>query len=111
MSVRSLQHIALAVPDPSLGRKFYEDFGLEARESGASIAMRCAGRNQDQVVLVEGKKRHQHHISFGTGTAELKAVKKRLEQEGVKLLDAPKETPLDGLWFHDPDGLLVNVRG
>jgi len=110
MTVRSLQHVALAVPDPAVGRKFYEDFGLEARESARNIAMRCFGRDQDQVLLVEGKKRQQHHISFGTDAAGLKALKKRLEANGVKLVDAPKETPLDGLWFRDPDGLLVNVR-
>jgi catechol 2,3-dioxygenase-like lactoylglutathione lyase family enzyme len=110
MTIRNLQHIALAVPDPAVGKRFYTDFGMEGRELGNRVVMRCAGRDQDQVVLVEGKKRQQHHVCFGTRAAELDALKKRLEKEGVKLQDAPKETPGDGVWFRDPDGLLVNVR-
>lgn len=110
MTIRNLQHIALAVPDPAVGRKFYTDFGMEGEELGSRVVMRCAGRDQDQVVLVEGKKKQQHHVCFGTRAADLEALRQRLQKEGVKLLDAPKETPGDGPWFRDPDGLLVNVR-
>ena len=28
--IRNLQHLALAVPDLEVGRRFYETFGLEA---------------------------------------------------------------------------------
>ena len=44
MSVRSLQHIALAVPDPAVGRKFYSDFGMEGKEHDKRVVMRCHGR-------------------------------------------------------------------
>src|SRR6267378_6236396 len=110
MTVRSLQHIALAVPDATVGKKFYTDFGMEGRELGKRIVMRCQGRDQDQVILVEGKKKHMHHVCFGTKAEELEGLKKRLAQAGVKLIDAPAETPGEGIWFRDPDGLLVNVR-
>lgn len=109
MTIRSLQHIALTVPDPVKGRDFYTDFGLEAREEGGRIVMRCQGRDQDQVILVEGKKKRQHHVSFGTRAEDLEALKQRLVQNRTRLVDAPKETPLDGIWFRDPDSLLVNV--
>src|SRR6185436_19056127 len=39
----------------------------------------------------------------------LEQIKQRLEQNGHKLVDAPGVSPADGIWFHDPDGLLVNV--
>jgi catechol 2,3-dioxygenase-like lactoylglutathione lyase family enzyme len=110
MTVRSLQHIALAVPDPAVGKKFYTDFGLEGREDGKRVIMRCHGRNQDQVVLVEGRKKRMHHISLGARAEALGALKARLEKNGTRLLDAPKEAPGDGLWFRDLDELLVNVR-
>src|SRR5262245_16186708 len=73
MSVRNLQHIALAVPDPTVGKKFYTDFGMEGSEHGKRIVMRCHGRDQDQVVLVEGKNRHMHHVGFGTRAEDLEA--------------------------------------
>src|SRR5882672_10260127 len=75
MSVRSLQHIALAVPDPAVGKKFYTDFGMEGREHDKRIVMRCHGRDQDQVVLVEGKNRHMHHVGFGTKAEDLAGLK------------------------------------
>jgi catechol 2,3-dioxygenase-like lactoylglutathione lyase family enzyme len=110
MSIRSLQHVALAVPDPAVGKQFYTDFGLEARDDGNRVVMRCHGRDQDQIVLVEGPRKQAHHVCFGTRPELIDGLKKRLEQDGTKLLDAPNETPADGLWFRDRDGLLVNVR-
>ena len=110
MTVRSLQHIALAVPDPALGKKFYTDFGMAGRDDGKRVVMRCHGRDQDQVILVEGKKRSMHHICFGARAEAIEGLKQRLEKNGNKLLDAPKESPGDGIWFQDLDGLLVNVR-
>jgi catechol 2,3-dioxygenase-like lactoylglutathione lyase family enzyme len=110
MTVRSLQHVALAVPDPAVGRKFYTDFGLEGREDGNRVAMRCHGRDQDQVVLVEGPKKRLHHLCFGASAKGLAEAKARLEKNGTRLLDPPNEAPGDGLWFRDPDGTLVNIR-
>ena len=75
MTVRSLQHIALAVPDATVGKKFYTDFGMEGRELGKRIVMRCQGRDQDQVILVEGRKKHMHHVCFGTKANELDGLK------------------------------------
>ncbi|MGB7542734.1 MAG: VOC family protein [Burkholderiales bacterium] len=110
MTIRNLQHIALTVPDAAAGKNFYTDFGLEGVEHGNRIVMRCHGRDQDQVILVEGKRKQAHHVCFGTRADDLEGMKQRLEQYGTRLIDAPKETPGGGVWFRDPDGLLVNVR-
>jgi catechol 2,3-dioxygenase-like lactoylglutathione lyase family enzyme len=110
MAVTNLQHFALAVPDPAIGRDFYQAAGLDAIERGSGIAMRCAGRDQDQILLVEGPRRRLHHISFGTTAAGLDAVRRAAEALGAARRDPPNETPLAGLWLEDPDGILVNVR-
>jgi catechol 2,3-dioxygenase len=110
MTVRSLQHIALTVPDAGAGKRFYTDFGMEAREEAQRIVMRCHGRDQDQIILIEGAKKSMHHICFGARAQSITAITKRLEQDGRNLVDAPRETTADGIWFHDPDGLLLNVR-
>ncbi len=109
MTIRNLQHVALTVPDPTVGKRFYTDFGMVGEDYDRRIVMRCHGRDQDQVILVEGAKRTMHHVCFGTRADDLVAIKQRLESSGVRLLDAPQETLGDGLWFRDPDGLLVNV--
>jgi catechol 2,3-dioxygenase-like lactoylglutathione lyase family enzyme len=109
MTIRNLQYIALTVPDITVGKKFYTDFGMDAREEGSRIVIRCDGRNQDQVILVEGKKKQMYYVAFGTRAVDLEGLKKRLEQNGIKLIDPPKDALGDGIWFRDPDGLLVTV--
>ncbi|MBT4425450.1 MAG: metapyrocatechase [Rhodospirillaceae bacterium] len=110
MAVQSLQHYCLAVPDPALGVKFYEDFGLEGKARSDHVALRCAGRDQDQVLLVEGSRRQLHHLCFATPAGELAALQQALEADGSELLDPPAAAAADGLWFHDPEGVLINVR-
>lgn len=108
--MRSLQHYAFEVPDLEVGKRFYTDFGLEDREDGDAVVMRCAGRAQDQVVMVEGaKKKRLHHISLGTRADEIDGMKQGLEARGVELMDPPYDGARDGLWFRDPDGMLVNL--
>ena len=104
MTVRSLQHVALAVPDPSAGRRFYEAFGLEAREEARRIAMRCHGRDQDQVVLLEAPRRRLHHLCFGTHAELLPGLKRRIE-------DATKYAPLEQLALSPQCGFSSTVHG
>lgn len=108
--IRSLQHAALIVPDLEIGRKFYASMGLEAAAHGDDLAFRCPGRAQDQVRLIEGKKKRLAYVSFGTAAPELPGLQRKLEQRGIKLVDAPVKLGGDGIWFRDPDGDLINLR-
>lgn len=108
--IRNLQHLALAVPDVEASRKFYETFGLIGSVRGGSVVMRCDGRDQDQVILVEGAKRRTHHLSFGIAAADLPAMAASLDARGVTLLDPPYPGAPEGLWLRDPDGTLVNLQ-
>jgi catechol 2,3-dioxygenase-like lactoylglutathione lyase family enzyme len=108
--IRNLQHFALSVPDLEAGRRFYETFGLEAAARGNRLALRCAGRNQDQILLTEGAKRRTHYLSFGTTASGLGRAKTKLEASGTRLLDPPGEDAPSGIWFHDPDATLVNLQ-
>jgi catechol 2,3-dioxygenase-like lactoylglutathione lyase family enzyme len=107
--LRSLQHAALTVPDLDVGRAFYEGMGLETVQLGDSLVFRCPGRAQNQVRLVEGKKKRLTHVSFGTTAAELPGLQRALEARGTKLIDSPYKAGGEGIWFRDPDGDLVNV--
>ena len=116
MAVRHFHHFALGVPDVEAQKTFYEDFGLVGHTSstvanGNGAILRCVGRDQDQVVLVESKERTLHHLSFGATPEGLADVKRRAEAyPGVKLIDSPNATPYDGIWFADADGMLYNVH-
>ena len=107
--IRSFRHFALSVPDVARGRDFYEAFGMQAVDRPASVAMRCHGRDQDQVMLLEGAAPALHHRSYGVGPGELATTKQRLEAAGVPLLDPPWPGAPEGLWLRDPGGYLVHL--
>ena len=109
--ITSLQYVALGIPDLKPGVEFYETFGLQTQERADHVAMRCFGREQDQIVLIEtGQKRKLHHFSLGTTETGLREIARRLESQGIERLDAPYKTAPGGLWFRDPEGSLVNVQ-
>ncbi|RXR27697.1 VOC family protein [Sphingobium fluviale] len=109
--ITSLQHIALGIPDMTVGVDFYEAFGLERVDRPNHVAMRCFGRDQDQVVLIEtGQKRKFHHFSLGTTAAGMETIAQRLQERGITRLDPPYAGAPAGLWFRDPEGSLVNVQ-
>jgi catechol 2,3-dioxygenase-like lactoylglutathione lyase family enzyme len=62
--IRSLNHVALTVPDLEIGRAFYDTFGLETRVDNNDLVFRCHGRAQDQVRLIEGPKKRLSYVSF-----------------------------------------------
>ncbi|HLI13914.1 MAG TPA: VOC family protein [Alphaproteobacteria bacterium] len=104
MSVDALLSYALSVPDPEAGRLFYASFGLIPDARGAVIAFRCEGRDQDQVHLVEGRRKRLHHLAFGTSLDGLTAIAQRMAARGIPEIDPPHPAFNDGLWLRDPDG-------
>lgn len=107
--IRSLQYLALQVPDMEAGRKFYETMGLEGREEGEHLVFRCAGRAQDQVRLVPGERKEIAWVTWGTRADEIGAIADRLSGAGIRMADAPAGFENNGIWVRDPDGILVNV--
>jgi len=110
MAVQSLLAYALTVPDLEAGRRFYTTFGLLAQERDHGLAFRCDGRAQDQVLLVEGKRKRLNHIRFGSDASGLAAIRARMKEKGVPEIEAPHNAFGGGLWLRDPDGNAVNVR-
>ena len=108
--IRSLQCVALTVPNLEQGAAFYKTMGLEPQARGRSVVFRCAGRDQDQLYLVPGEKKGIAWVSWGTGADELSQTEAKLRQGGVSLLAAPLNAPAEGIWFRDPDGVLLNLR-
>ncbi len=107
--IRSLQYAALAVPDMEVARRFFDTMGLERRDEDAHSIYRCAGRAQDQLRLVPAEKKGIAWLSFGTRAGEIDQIAANLENAGVALEAAPAGFDSNGLWFRDPDNILVNV--
>jgi catechol 2,3-dioxygenase-like lactoylglutathione lyase family enzyme len=111
MAVKHFHHLAIGVPDVPVQQRFYEDFGLLGEEIENRAIMRCPGRDQDQIVLVEGPERKLHHVSYGATEEGLEEVLANLENSDyAKQVDGPALTPYEGIWFEDFEGDLYNVN-
>ena len=107
--IRSLLHVGLTVPDLEIGRAFYELFGLQPRAAGDDLVLRCEGRAQDQLRLIEGARKKLSYVSLGTNHEGMKGLQANLDRAGVKVVDSPFGD-IDGVWFQDPHGDWVNVQ-
>ena len=108
--VTSLRHVALTVPDPAVGRDFYQAFGLETHERSDKVAMRCYGRDQDQIVMLEGAEKKIHHYSFTATDEGLNKVRERVLARNIEVFDeAPDGADNGGIWFKDFEDMWVNV--
>jgi catechol 2,3-dioxygenase-like lactoylglutathione lyase family enzyme len=107
--IRSLQYVALTCPDMEEGARFYDAMGLEKRTEGAHLVYRCAGRAQDQLRLVPGEKKGIALFFYETPTTEIDTLARNLDKANVPMANAPAGIENNGLWFRDPDGILVNI--
>jgi catechol 2,3-dioxygenase-like lactoylglutathione lyase family enzyme len=110
MSATALLSYALTVPDAEAGKRFYSTFGLIPAERDNVTILRCEGRDQDQVFLVEGKRKQLHHLRFGADEAGLANIRARMRERDIAELRAPAVAFAGGLWLSDPDSNLINVR-
>ena len=85
LGVHSLDHFVLAVPDLAPAQRFYSDFGLDVDAAGDALALRTAGHDQRWGVVVEGKRKQLHHLSFGCYSDDLPYLQERAEGNGVEL--------------------------
>jgi catechol 2,3-dioxygenase-like lactoylglutathione lyase family enzyme len=109
MAVQGLLHYALEVPDPAIGRGFYQDFGLEDC-SDRITRLRPFGLKREVVQLYPGPRKRLHHFAFSAPGEHLQAVRDSLARNKVAEIDAPRGAPDGGVWLRDPGGYAINVR-
>jgi catechol 2,3-dioxygenase-like lactoylglutathione lyase family enzyme len=110
LGVHSLDRFVLAVPDLISAERFYADFGLEAQAAGDALVLKTAGDEHPWGLLVEGKRKRLHHLSFGCYPDDLPYLQERAETNGAELVAAPPGFESNGFWLRDPAGLLVEVK-
>ena len=110
LGVHSVDRFHFAVPDLAVAKNFYGEFGLEIDEDGDLLAMKTPGNPHVWVTLGEGPRKKLGHISFGAFDDDFDRFAERLQALGVKRLDPPPGVETNGLWFHDHDGNLVEIK-
>jgi catechol 2,3-dioxygenase len=110
LGVHSLDHVHFSVPDLAEAARFYGAFGLEVRENDGRLELYTAGNPHRWAAITEGKRKELRHISFAAFEEDFPRFKSRLFRIGVNELDPPKGFESNGLWFHDPDGTLIEIH-
>jgi catechol 2,3-dioxygenase-like lactoylglutathione lyase family enzyme len=108
--IRTLQDVALFVPDLDAGEAFYTAMGLESRREGNEVVLRCAGRAQDQVRLIAGPKKAIAWVTWGMRQVDFALLAGRLHALHIPVEMAPGGAPPGGLWLRDPDGVLLHLQ-
>ena len=110
LGVHSVDHINMIVPDLKVAQTFYTGFGLDVREEGNHLGLYTSGHEQRWGRVGEGGSKKLTYVSFGAYAEDIEPLRARLKQSDAEQLDPPAGFESNGIWFHDPDGTLIEIK-
>ena len=113
MPITGLHSFGLDVPDAEVADRYYSDFGLRTAERDGTLVARCAGRDQDELLIREAERKRLTWVAFAVEPGSLDELSRAVVAAGYARVDGPDtaapDTGTDAHWFRDPDGLLVRL--
>jgi catechol 2,3-dioxygenase len=110
LGVHSLDHFSFAVPDLKIAETYYKAFGLDVRDTGGRLGLFTHGASQCWASVSEGNKKALSYLSLGVYEEDFPRFKQHFTKLGITLLDAPPGIPSNGMWLHDCNGILVELK-
>ncbi len=111
LGVHSLDQFVLTVPDVTKAEEFYGNFGLDIQRDGNALALKTFGHHHRWGSVIETQKtKALNHLSFGCYADDLPKLKARIENNGVKLIDAPPGFESNGIWFRNHENVLIEIK-
>lgn len=110
LGVHSVDTFNIAVPDMKIAKDFYTAFGLDVREEANALGLYTTGHAHRWGRVSEGPAKKLSYISFGAFEDDIERMRARLQENGVRQLDPPPGFESNGIWFRDPDGMLLEIR-
>lgn len=110
LGVHSMDAFNMVVPDLRVAEDFYKAFGLDVRDEGGALGLYTFGSAHRWASIGEGARKKLNFLSFGVFEEDFEPMKRRIENEGVRLMDAPRGFDSNGVWFHDHNGVLIEVK-
>jgi len=109
--VHSIDHFALEVPALADAEKFFTLFGLKVSHDPGRLALRTIGDPLPWSYIHQGRRKRLAYLSFNCFAeeyeglvAQVKKASWATQAEGVPYVTH------EGLWFHDPDGNLMQLK-
>ncbi|MBA4489818.1 VOC family protein [Paracoccus sp. S1E-3] len=110
LGIHSMDTFTMTVPDLTVADNFYRAFGLDVREEGEKLALYTFGLDHRWMTISEAGQKKLNHLSFGVFEEDFEPMRRRIEGQGVRLMDPPRGIDSNGFWFFDPFGVLVEVK-
>lgn len=119
-AVHSIDHFALNVPSIADAERFYGTFGLDVSTAGidgGERELRAAdGYRWGRLLPAESKS--LAYLSFNCFDGDLEAIATRVRAAGASFdVDRTQDETQnrayadgEGIWFHDPDGNLIQIK-
>jgi len=110
LGIHSMDTFTMVVPSLKDAETFYQSFGLDVREEGDSLGLYTFGSSHRWASLSEGRRKKLNHLAFAVFEEDFEPMKKRIEAQGIRLMDAPRGSDSNGIWFTDPFGIAIEVK-
>ncbi|MBN3822843.1 metapyrocatechase [Burkholderia sp. Ac-20384] len=108
-AVHSIDHFALNVPSLDVAEHFYRSFGLRVERTGGDrqeLSLYATDGHRWARILPADRK-SLAYLSFNCYAADFDALYARIVAAGADPVTGEDQ---DGVWFHDPDGNLLQVK-
>ena len=110
LGIHSMDTFTMTVPDLQVADDFYRAFGLDVREEGNTLGLYTFGSDHRWLSIAEGGRKKLNHLCFAIFEEDFEPMRKRIEQMGLRLIDAPRGMETNGFWFTDPFGIAIEVK-
>ncbi|MBC9247461.1 VOC family protein [Paracoccus sp. 11-3] len=110
LGIHSMDTFTMTVPNLTVADDFYRTFGLDVREEGDGLGLYTFGSDHRWMSIAEAGSKKLNHLSFAVFEEDFDPMRRRIEAQGVRLLDAPRGVVSNGFWFLDPFGVLIEVK-
>ncbi len=110
LGIHSMDAFNMIVPDLRVAEDFYKSFGLDVREEGNTLGLYTFGAAQRWASIGEGPRKKLNFLSFAAYEEDFEPMRRRLEAGGIRLMDAPRGFDTNGVWFHDHNGVLIELK-
>jgi len=108
-AIHSIEHFCLNVPSLEQAEHFYGNFGLQVERAGDELQLR-AGDGHRWGRLLQSDHKSLAYVSFNCFAGELGAIEAQAREAGAAFDQHSPLKTAEGIWFHDPDGNLIQVR-
>ncbi|WP_238364524.1 VOC family protein [Mesobacterium pallidum] len=112
LGIHSMDTFHMSVPDLRIAQDFYTSFGLDVREEGQGLGLFTTGSEHRWASLSEDATKKLRHLSFAVFEEDFERLRRRIERNGVRLVDVPNyyDHETTGFFFMDPFGTMIEVK-